>query len=124
MSEEKDEVVIYKNTSEGGNMSVQKITNQADFDSAIKEGVCLIDFNAVWCGPCKAQEPIIKKLSGDFEGRAVIAEVDVDQNQETAVKFGIQSIPTLVLFKNGQEINRFIGLQSEEVLNKTIESVL
>ena len=103
---------------------MRKLETKEEFDSAIASGVCLVDFNAVWCGPCKAQAPIIEKLSEDFEGRAVIVEVDVDQNRGAAAQFGVQSIPTLVLLKDGEEKERFIGLKSEDVLSGAIKKVL
>jgi len=102
-------------------MNTKKITGRSEFESTIKSGVCLIDFNASWCAPCKAQGPIIKKLASDFEGKAIVAEADVDKNRETAVECGIRSIPTLVLYKDGKEIERFIGLQSENVLSEALE---
>lgn len=105
-------------------MGLLKLTNKEDFESAIKSGVCLVDFNAVWCGPCKAQAPTIEKLADDFAGRATIAEVDVDSNQEAAVAYGVQSIPTLVVFKEGTEVQRFVGLQSESVLAGALEKVM
>jgi len=102
-------------------MSTKKIDNRKLFESTIKNGVCLVDFNAPWCAPCIAQEPILKKLAAEFEGRAVIAETNVDVNIEATQKFRIQSIPTLILFKDGKEINRFVGLQTEDVLSGAIE---
>lgn len=98
----------------------KKLTSREEFDRTIKKGVCLIDFKAVWCGPCKTQEPIISKLAANFQGQATIATVDVDQNLDTAARYQVQSIPTLILFKNGIEIQRFIGLQSENILSEAI----
>ena len=70
------------------------------------------------------QVPIIQQLSEQFEGKALIAEMNIDENRETAVKMGIQSIPTLAVFKNGKEIQRFVGLQSQDTLSKAIEEML
>lgn len=92
--------------------------------NTIKEGVTLVDFNAPWCAPCRAQNPIIKKLARRFNGQAVVTAVDIDQNRTTALKLGIHSIPTLVLFKNGKEIQRYIGLQPEAVLAEAIERAM
>ena len=95
-----------------------------EFDSPIEHGVALVDFNAPWCAPCRAQEPIIKKLAKQFEGKVIVNEVNVDENRETAIRLGIQSIPTLILFKNGQEIERFIGLQPAEALSQALKKAL
>ena len=94
------------------------------FDSAIRHGVALVDFSAPWCVPCCAQEPIIRQLAIKFEHQAMITSLNIDENRETALKLRIHSIPTLVLFKNGKEIQRFIGLQSEKLLSQTIKNVL
>lgn len=105
-------------------MEAKKIINEEEFNNAIENGVSLIDFNAPWCAPCRAQGPIVQQLSEQFEERAVIAEMNIDENQQTAMKLGIQSIPTLTIFKNGKEIQRFIGLQSQDTLSAAIEKVL
>lgn len=105
-------------------MEAKKIINEEEFNNAIENGVSLIDFNAPWCAPCRAQGPIVQQLSEQFEKRAVIAEMNIDENQQTAMKIGIQSIPTLAIFKNGKEIQRFIGLQSQDALSAAIEKVL
>jgi thioredoxin 1 len=105
-------------------MKTKQLATTEEFENAIKRGVSLIDFNAPWCGPCRAQEPIIQQLRKDFSGRATIAEMNVDENQETAARLGIQSIPTMAVFKNGIEIERFVGLQTAQTLSKTIEEHL
>jgi len=105
-------------------MEPKVISSPQEFNSAIQDGVTLIDFNAPWCGPCKAQEPILKEIMNQFVDRATIAAMNVDENQEIAVQLGIQSIPTLALFKNGQEIKRLIGLQSQTMLTSVIENAL
>ncbi len=105
-------------------MEAKKIINEEEFNNTIENGVSLIDFNAPWCAPCRAQGPIVQQLSEQFEERAVIAEMNIDENQQTAMKLGIQSIPTLAIFKNGKEIQRFIGLQSQDTLSAAIEKVL
>jgi thioredoxin 1 len=94
------------------------------FGAAIKTGVTLVDLNAPWCGPCRVQEPIIKKIAKLFEGKATIIEINVDENRETAASLGIHSIPTLIIFKDGREIQRLIGIQSEQSLTQVIKNVL
>ena len=105
-------------------MEATKILSAEDFENAIENGISLVDFNAPWCAPCRMQVPIIQQLSEQFEGKALIAEMNIDENRETAVKMGIQSIPTLAVFKNGKEIQRFVGLQSQDTLSKAIEEML
>lgn len=105
-------------------MEKTKSSSEKDFKSTITNGVVLVDFNAPWCGPCRFQEPIIKDIAEQFKGQATVREINVDENRETAIRFGIQSIPTLILFKNGEEIKRFIGLQTRKVLSRAIEKVL
>jgi thioredoxin 1 len=105
-------------------MEATKNLSAENFENAIENGVSLVDFNAPWCAPCRMQVPIIQQLSEQFEGKALIAEMNIDENRETAVKMGIQSIPTLAVFKNGKEIQRFVGLQSQDTLSKAIEEML
>ena len=95
-----------------------------EFDNSFKNGVSLIDFSANWCAPCKAQEPVIKNVAAKFKNRASIIEVDIDNNRDLATKFMVQSIPTLIIFKNGKEIKRFVGLQTENTISKSLENAL
>ena len=69
----------------------------------------LVDFWAVWCGPCRMVAPVVEALADEYEGRVTIGKLDVDSNKDTAVRYGIQSIPTLLFLKNGQEVDRIIG---------------
>lgn len=82
---------------------------KADFDDKIKSGVVMVDFWAEWCGPCKMAGPIIDDLSNEYTGKAVMAKVDVDAEPELASKFGVMSIPTVILFKDGKEVSRQVG---------------
>lgn len=94
------------------------------FQKAAQSGVLVIDFWAEWCGPCKTQAPIIDRLAARYAGRATIAKVDVDAEQSLADRFGVQGIPTVIIFKNGKETGRFVGLTSEEELAKALQSVI
>ncbi|MBN2122937.1 MAG: thiol reductase thioredoxin [Deltaproteobacteria bacterium] len=84
----------------------------------------LILFSAPWVAPCRLQEPIIGRLASRFQGRATIGAVNVGGSPETAWNWGIRSVPTVVLFKNGKEIQRLIGLQSEETLSDALKRLL
>ncbi len=87
-----------------------------NFDETIATGTVLVDFWAPWCGPCKMQTPILEKVAEAVEGKAVITKVNVDENAPLAAKFGVRSIPTLILFKDGEKVQDFIGVQQEAAL--------
>ncbi len=93
-------------------------------EEKIDNGVTLLDFSAQWCAPCKAQEPIIKNLIYVYEDRASIIEINIDENRELATKHMVQSIPTLIIFKDGKEIKRFVGLQTENTIAKSLDQLL
>lgn len=96
-------------------MSVKHLTTAA-FDSVVDNApLTLVDFWATWCGPCRMVGPVIEKLGEQYEGKAVIAKVDVDAEPDLARRFGIMSIPTVVFLKNGKEFQRLVGVQSPQV---------
>jgi len=100
------------------------IVGAGEFDAATQSGVVLVDFFAGWCRPCRMQLPILEQIAPDFEGRAKIIKVDTDQAQDIAVRFGVQSIPTLVLLKDGKPVSQFVGLQQAEALKTALEQAL
>jgi len=104
------------------NGKIKKLTDQ-NFEHQIKSGVMLVDFWATWCMPCKMMAPVLNNLSEDLTGNASVGKLDVDQNQAASAKYGVRSIPTLVLFKNGKEINRFVGVKTKDFLLKEIRKV-
>ncbi|WP_304179853.1 thioredoxin [Leptotrichia trevisanii] len=98
--------------------------NKDNFEQSIANGVALVDFWAEWCGPCKMQLPIIEEFSSEMEGKATIGKVNVDEQLELAQSFGIQSIPTLILFKDGKPVKKLVGLHSKESLYEEVNQVL
>lgn len=98
--------------------------NSKEFKKVVSEGVTLVDFWAPWCGPCRMQGPILEELAGGIKGKAKIAKVNVDEAGDVAEQFGVQAIPTLILFKDGKEARRLIGVQSKKTLIDTIISAL
>ncbi|MBN2145042.1 MAG: thioredoxin [Candidatus Aureabacteria bacterium] len=94
----------------------------ANFQSEIKEGVTLVDFWATWCNPCRMQSPIIEKIAEKTAGKIKVGKCNVDDNQEVANQYGIFSIPTLVIFKNGEEVERMVGLQQENAISTKLDS--
>ncbi|OGN63561.1 MAG: thioredoxin [Chlamydiae bacterium RIFCSPHIGHO2_12_FULL_49_9] len=104
-------------------MSDKEIIKQltdSDFEKTIKEGVTLVDFHANWCGPCRMLAPVLEQVAKEVKGKAQIAKIDIDTEQKTASHFQITSVPTLILFKNGKEVNRLIGLRNAEAVKDFI----
>lgn len=91
------------------------------FHKQIEQGVTLVDFWAPWCGPCKIQLPIVEELSDEMNHQATIAKVNIDNEPELASEYGVMSIPTLMVFKDGKIIDKMVGLLSKEVLKKKLQ---
>lgn len=95
----------------------------ANYQHQIKNGISLVDFWASWCMPCKMMAPVMNEVANEADGKAKICKVDVQQYQDVSAKFLVRNIPTLILFKDGIEINRFVGVKSKDFLLKEIERV-
>ena len=89
-----------------------------------KKGVAVVDFWAEWCGPCRMITPIIEELSGDYEGKAVIGKLNVDTNPEVAMKYGVRSIPTILIMKDGEVVDKQVGATSKAALEEKINAHL
>lgn len=100
------------------------ILDDTNFDSQIQSGVLLVDFWATWCPPCKIQSPIVDQVAIQVEGKAKVAKLDVDIAPKAAAKFKIQSIPTLVLFKDGKAVKTFVGVTQADELVAAITTAL
>ena len=102
---------------------VTELTDQT-FDEKTNNGVTFTDFWATWCGPCRMQSPVIEQLAEEMGDKVFFSKVDVDANQETAAKFGIMSIPTMLIKKDGQVIDTIVGYHTKEQLQKKLEAYI
>ena len=99
--------------------------NESGLNQALSnQGVVVVDFWASWCGPCKMLAPTIDKLAEQYDGKAVVGKVNVDDEQALAVQYGVMSIPTLVYFKDGKEVERKVGVQPIGTLSSAIDALL
>lgn len=109
---------------EGFMTDTPKHLNDENFESTIAKGVTLVDFYADWCGPCKRIAPLIEELATEMKGKVTIGKLDVEGAQRTTANFQVMSIPTLIVFKDGKEIKRLVGLTDKKGLVNLINSAL
>lgn len=93
-----------------------------NFASTVANGVTLVDFFADWCGPCKMIAPIIEELANEMQGKATVAKLDIESAQQVTAQFQVTSIPTIIVFKDGEEIKRFVGVRSKDDLKNAMTS--
>ena len=107
-------------------MSEVLLATDQTFENEVmqSEQPVLVDFSATWCGPCKRLEPIVAEIAGDYTGRLKVVKVDVDQAPNTAAKFGVMSVPTLLLFQEGAVKDQVVGLVSKQALADRVDKVL
>ncbi|QUB97058.1 thioredoxin [Leptotrichia sp. oral taxon 221] len=101
-----------------------KILGKDNFNDTIANGVTLVDFWAEWCGPCRMQLPILEEVSEEIGEKATVGKINVDHELELAQRFGVQSIPTLILFKDGEIVDKMVGVQAKETLVDKINNAL
>ena len=105
-------------------MSDYVVLNEDNFDNTVANGLVLVDFWATWCGPCKMLAPTIDAIATEYKDRVVVGKVDIDESEAIARRFGIMSIPTLFLFKDGEVVEKLVGyrlkMELEQLLNKYI----
>ena len=97
------------------------LEHENDFNSIINEDLVLVDFYADWCGPCKMMAPVIEELAEELQEKAKVGKINVDESTDIATQYDVMSIPTIIIFKNGKEVKRFIGVRDkQELLNEVV----
>lgn len=99
------------------------ILNDKNFQSSLRNGVFIVDFWAEWCGPCRMLIPVFNQLADEKDTKYKVAKLNVDESRQTASKYGIRSIPTVIVFKNGKEVKRFVGLKSKNFYKEYLQSL-
>lgn len=101
-----------------------EITNQ-NFNEIISQGKpVLVDFWATWCGPCKRLGPIIEEIAAEYDGKAIVGKCDIEENDDLTEKFGIMNVPTVVLLKDGKEVDRVVGLAMKNVYQEKLNALI
>ena len=105
---------------------MEAVFTSANFDTDVlgSDIPVVVDFFATWCGPCRMMAPAIEELAEEYDGKVKVGKLDVDENSDIAVRYGVMSIPTIILFKNGEVVKKSVGLQDKEVLESAIKEML
>jgi len=100
-----------------------KIITDQDFDKTIKKGITMIDFWATWCGPCRRQAPIVEEIANEVSKKIKIGKLDVDKNKIASSTYSVRNIPTLIIFKDGKEVKRLVGLQDKQTILTELNAI-
>lgn len=120
-------LTVFLNVSCNNNNVSEKniiLLTQDNFDKTKSEGIVLVDFWATWCKPCRIQGPIVAEIAEQYKGKITVGKCDIDQNRDLADTYNIQSIPTLIIFKDGAPVGTLIGLQSKGSMEELIDKYL
>lgn len=101
-----------------------KHLSDKDFKQTIAQGITLVDFYADWCGPCRMIAPIIEELAAEYQGRVTVAKVDVDNAQETSARLNVTSIPTVILFVNGEKVKEIVGVKDKKSYQAILDTLV
>ena len=104
--------------------SLLQVADDSNFDAIIAQGVVLVDFWAPWCPPCRVQLPLVEKAAEQLDGKAKVVKLNVDEGKQAAAKFGVSSIPTLIVFKDGKEVKKFVGVTQPDELIAAVNAAL
>ncbi len=105
-------------------MADTQVLTDDNFQNETNDGLVLVDFWAPWCGPCRMVSPVIEDLAGDYDGKLKVGKVNVDDNQQVAMQFRVMSIPTVILFKDGQPVETMIGAQPKSAYQARLQPYL
>ncbi|GAB4236269.1 MAG: thioredoxin TrxA [Chlamydiales bacterium] len=104
--------------------NIKHLTDDNFQETLSSEKVVLVDFHADWCGPCRMMAPVLQEFADEMNGKVAVGKLNIDSSQDTTQKFGVTSIPTIILFKNGVEVDRFVGVRGLEELKEMVDPVL
>ena len=103
---------------------VKELNSENIHEEIENNSVALVDFWATWCGPCRMINPTIEKIAEEFNNKVLISKINIDDYGAVASEYGVRSIPTIILYKNGQEVKRLIGIQSKDILTEELNNIL
>lgn len=107
-------------------MAALQELNDTDFQETVEGAATpvLVDFSATWCQPCKALAPVIEAVADEYDGKLLVRKVDIDQARQTAIRFGIQGVPTCIFFKDGSEVERFMGNRDLKEIRQLVDKII